>query len=185
MTDHRQPDPFTRRAFVLEKILLPLGLGLVGAYGALRLNQRYKEGRDVSISIIRSDSAVEPKAESPLFDPFAMSPPKPTPDPNPRYTYTSLVRNNGDFPEEQVTIAIAYESEDDPASLLSGPELDASSSLLAQTIQPVEPIHSPPSYAMSLPRMNPGEWVSFKTSWTQKVRVNVEFRSDTTFDSTD
>ncbi len=181
MTDTDQTRNRTRRSillFALEKAAIPAGIGLFGVWIGARVNERYEDRHAVSITIIRSDNATprEDIAEDP-FDVFAPSVPTPTPDPDPQYTYTVLVRNNGDFPEENVVIAVAMKGSDPPPQMLSL-GFDASSSLVSQMIQAMPPIDPPPSFTMAIRRLNPEEWASLKTSWDQSMQVSVQARSD-------
>jgi hypothetical protein len=181
MADTQQQQQLTRRSvllYVLEKVMIPAGVGLFGVWTGVKITRQYEDRHAVSISIIRSDSAAPP--EQPAADPFdifAAPVPTPTPDPNPQYTYTVPVRNNGDFPEENVVIAAAMKGSSPPPQMTSL-GFDASSTLLSQTLKVVEPTDPPPSIALNIQRLNPEEWVSIKTSWHQPVEVSVQVRSD-------
>ncbi len=168
----------------VDKMVIPATVGSIAGFAAAYFSRRHESRHRVSISIIRSDNAAPRESSDDVFaNIFAEPAPEPTPDPNPRYTYTALIRNNGDFTQEDVTIAITFQSDTQNAGAISAPEIDASSSLLAETIVPTDPVDPLPSYAMTVARLAPGEWISLQTSWFQSMRVTVHVRSDSSAES--
>lgn len=188
-SSHRdeQPSKISRRALImygLDKLVIPATVGSIAGFAAAFFSRRNEPRHRVSISIIRSDSAAPRESSGdPFVGLFEPPTPAPTPDLIPRYTYTTLIRNNGDFTEEQVTMAISFRTNVQNAAPISSPEIDASSSLLAETIVATDPVDPLPSYAMTVGRFTPGEWISLKTSWLQPMRVTVHVRSDSMAES--
>lgn len=163
--------------------MIPAGVELFGVWTGARITQRYEDRHAISATIIRSDSAA-PREEyvgDPFTDALVGPPPTPTPDPDPEYTYTVLVRNSGDFPEENVIIDMSVEVES-PSSAVSA-QFDASSRLLGDTIEVIAQKGNMLGITMTLQRLNPNEWVSYKATWKQPVEVDVEVRSDHASDS--
>lgn len=180
-SDTDTPKSSSRRAFIsagLEKVVQPIAIALIAGYAGAYFAQRNEKRHLVSISVIRSDSAAPPKDVDPFLAALAPDPtPTPIPEEEPVYTYTALVRNNGDFPEDEVTISVSFQGDSQDVAPLTGPQIDASSSLLAKTITGADPLEPPPSYALAVPRLNPGEWVSLKTSWKLAMDAKVDVRS--------
>lgn len=173
----------SRRDFIrggFEKIVAPVALTVMAGYFGAYFQRRSERRHQFSISVIRADSAAPQEAVSDLLLLGLATEPTPTPIPEEDriYTYTALIRNSGDYPEEEVIIALAWQGDTPEEQPLSGPEVDTSSSLLAETIESSEPVDPPPSYALLLPRLNPDEWVSLKTSWKYSKRISVHVRSE-------
>lgn len=153
-----------RRKFLLTNLVLPIAAGagggiLSGVVTAI-VSESFEEHHSLSISILKAGSAVEPAPPEASFpNPFIIQQPSPTPtpDPNPEYGYTAIVRNDGDFPEQNVTVSIGFHSDQDLGVPLSGPDINSSSPLLGRTIrqgQPAEPVRG---YGLNVVRLNPGE----------------------------
>ena len=161
-------------------VIKPLLLIVITAQVTLELNQRAEERHALGISVVKSGSAIErePPPSDPFTEAFLAPDPTPTPDPNPRYGYTMIIRNDGDFPEEHVTISIGFHAEADFGTPLSGPDIDASSSLLARTITQAAPAEPVPGYGLSVARLYPDEWVSLHVTWADPTDVSVQARSD-------
>lgn len=150
--------------YTMDKIAVPVFVSAITASFVLYINNRVESRHDISISIVRSDSAapLEPEILFPgLF-------PEPTPTAIPEedrvYTYTTLIRNSGGFSEREVIISISFQSDTEDDSPLAGPEIDTSSSLLSGTITSTDLIDQVPRFSLAVPRLNPGEWVSLKTT---------------------
>jgi hypothetical protein len=189
MTTEDYSPQSTPQASLLDRLLIPLAVAIVASIFTASITvyftERYRTNHSVSVSIIRSDSAA-PQEPPSLFEDNPLFPlPTPTPDPEPIYTYTTLVRNNGDFPETSTTISISFRNGDQAATPIARPELDASSSLLSLTITPTDPVESLPSFAMTVDRIRPGEWISLTTSWRQPMRIQWEVRSADVAESSD
>jgi hypothetical protein len=162
----------------LGSLIISLLAGFAAGYAGAYFEQRNEDRHDISVSIIRDDSAVPIRTPS-IFEDNPLFPlPSPTPNPFPVYTYTALVRNNGDFSESNTTISIYFQEIAPDVRPIAGPQIDYSSSLLAQMIQFMNPVEPEPNYVMSIELLNPGEWVSLKTTWLQPVRVEWDIRSE-------
>lgn len=152
--------------YTMDKMAVPVFVSAITASFVLYINNRVESRHDISISIVRSDSAAPPEPE--ILFPALFPEPTPTaiPEEDRVYTYTTLIRNSGDFSEQEVTISISFQSETADDSPLAGPEIDTSSSLLSQTITSTDLIiDQAPGFALAVPRLNPEEWISLKTTW--------------------
>lgn len=173
----------SRRGFLSytgKEIVVPaIVAGLVSGISILVSHQLERQ-HQLSVSVIRSDKAKPPEELPPEVEIFLGYTPTPVPPPSPDdvYTYTIFIRNNGGFPESEVVISVTYISEVNEPLQAQDLEIDASSTLLSRTVAAIEPIELAPSYALTVPQMNPEEWISLKTSWRQEMRIGVEVRSD-------
>lgn len=185
--DDTRLKPASRRKVLLEAsrvggaVLLSLLSGWAGAW----FQGRSEERHDLSFSAIKSGNASLGSHPVPSGDPFvdAIAGPemvRDTPDPNGFYSYTNILRNDGDFPETDITLRIEYATDDSTA--LAGPSassLDASSSILYESLAGEQVIVVDRQAAQwRIPRLNPGEWVSFSTDWKVPVEIEVVARSE-------
>ena len=96
----------------------------------------------ISVSIARSDNGTDDTYD-PLLggtNPFA---PEVTPGiPATEFSYTALIRNDGDFSEENIVISIVFRGAPAGVAPLSVVGWDASSDLLRRTFQPAPPTES-------------------------------------------
>jgi hypothetical protein len=170
--------PFSRRAF-LNDLLFPSIAGAVGGAisgsVALVLGKRLEQRHNLSISIIPSDDAV-----SPLFNPFLdpVPPAMPVPGAPGRYTYATLFRNDGDFSEENVVIAVGFQGPPTPPDPLADPQVAFSTPLLSRAVQEPLTRQGLREYALGFSRLNPGEWVSLQVSWQQEMHIVARARSN-------
>jgi hypothetical protein len=157
------PTMTSRRSLVregLESIGVPLLVAVVGAYVTTRMTLSEQDRHDISVSISRSDNGTEDTYPSPFEggDPFS---PAATPGiPASEFSYTGLVRNNGDFSEEDVIVQFWFEIELGQTQAIAGVSFDASSTLLHQSILPSQSPQTQYHFQLRVPRMNPGEWIS-------------------------
>lgn len=163
--------------YTMDKMAVPVFVSAITASFVLYINNRVESRHDISISIVRSDSAAPPEPE--ILFPALFPEPTPTaiPEEDRVYTYTTLIRNSGDFSEQKVIISILFQSDTADDSPLAGPEIDTSSSLLSQTLTSTDLIDQAPGFALAVPRLDPGEWISLKTTWKQSKRVVANVRS--------
>lgn len=178
-------DPGSSRRHFLGHFLFPtlagcIAGGLSGVAGTVWAN-RYKDRHDLSISIIKSGNANLPDEvadASPFIVPFGPPPVtiEATPDPNGYYTYTVIIRNNGNFPETDLAIAFSFESDTNQTAPVAVTSLDATSPLLRETVQ-VQPLDIRHMEIMA-PQLNPGEWISYAADCTIPFRVSVQLRSN-------
>jgi len=173
-----------KRQIFLTGILMPLIVSVLGTWASITLNQRVEQLHGLDISVLPSESAAKrDEAGGSPFDIFSAPTPTPAPDPNPRYTYAIIVRNDGDFPEENLTVLFGFregKQTDDP---LSGPDINTSSSLLGRTVVPTDSVATDREYGISIVRLNPDEWVSLQATWSEPLKVSVQARSDTVSES--
>jgi hypothetical protein len=170
----------SRRAFLTEQLLFPFIVsavtgGLVQAL-AKQLEQRHR----LSISILPLDDA-EIKYEPVAFPPIVDEPvPTPVPGPNTRFSYVTIYRNDGDFSEANVAMALAFQGNSLPEWPLADPQVVFSTPLMREAVAQPLTRTGEGDYLLRLSRLNPGEAVSIQASWMEPMRVNAEVRSDTT-----
>lgn len=173
----------TRRAFVKE-IVIPIVLAAVSAQTTLWINQRAEQRHSLTISVLPSESATPQKNLDSVFtNPFVAPTPTPPPDPDPRYTYTVILRNDGDFPEENFVVLVGFREGKQTRDPLSGPSIGASSPLLNRTVNHTDPVQGGREYGLIVGRLNPNEWISLQATWVEPLKVSVEARSDTVSES--
>jgi hypothetical protein len=165
------------RRTLLTDLLLPLIVSIGGTLATTVVTDQWKERRSLSITVIPSEAAASPGFDS-TFLPFGDVPlPTPTPGPGSRYTYVVIVRNDGDFSEENVAISVRFHPETTLGAPLFGSQISWSSPLLADSVVSSDPIESD-GYAMKVLRLNPDEWVSLQVGWEFPTEVSVQVRSD-------
>lgn len=168
--------------YVADKVAVPAVVALLVSGGTAVISRRFAMHHQISVAIIRSDSAAPVEQEVSDFDFFLGITPTPLPSPGPNvlYTYTILTRNNGDFPEEDITTSMSFQTDSQKITLVSEPQVDASSNLVARTVARIDPVESAPGYSLAVPRLNPREWLSLKFTWRQRMDVKVDVRSNET-----
>ncbi len=116
----------------------------------------------VSISIVYADNGVVEEHEPlTVFDVFAGITPEATAEvPATEFSYTSLLRNDGDFAGEELTAQILFHASPERLQPLRGPSLDASSGLLRETLIFEHRTERNWRFSMTIPRLTPEEWVS-------------------------
>jgi hypothetical protein len=142
----------------------PLFTILVAWLGAAAIAERTADlqpRHDLSIAIIRSDSAATLSPESVG-----------------KYSYRVLIRNNGDFPETSVLIDVAVEPEDPGPLPATGWKWSASSSFVLDSLvidSDSDSVEADAPYRV--PRLNPDEWVSFAATWPVEMELVVVVRT--------
>jgi hypothetical protein len=178
---HKEGQP-SRRGWIAEHVLVPVLVSFVTALITVALTAQFRERHDLSITILPSADAA-PIPTDPFTDPFTGEGPTPTPGPESEYTYTVIVRNDGDFVEENVIISIGYHPAADLGEAVYTPYMAWSTPFLGSTITERVPTGHEVGYGLSVTRLNPGEWVSLQAAWRIPAQVSVEVRSDTVTDS--
>jgi len=104
--------PIVSRRHFLENLFYPILAGFVGgSLGGIvtaSWSNRYKDRHDISVSIAKSGNANLEDTfvpDNPLV-PLTGEVIPATPDPNGFYTYSAFIRNNGQFPEEEVIFSV-------------------------------------------------------------------------------